>query len=171
MKKGFRYIAGSAAVIILLVFAIACGGGGESTKTYKVKEDFKVGKASWKILSVEVTKELQRKEGVGKFSAEGMFVVLEVQIKNDSNEVANITGDEVEIIDQNRNSYAFDSKNNNVYLGAVGKESFTKEPVAVGATRSGFLIFDISKDAKDLKAKVKDINITSRDFVYVDLNT
>lgn len=171
MTKGFRYALGATSVFILLAFAIACGGGGETTKSYKVKDEFKVGKGTWKILSVEITRELQRKEGVGKFTAEGMFVVIEIEMKNEGNETANVTGDEVEIMDQNRNSYAFDSKNNNVYLNAVGKESFTKAPAEVGKSIKGFLIFDVSKDAKDLRAKVKDIDIRSRDYVYVDLNS
>lgn len=171
MTKGFRIALGATSVFILLVFAIACGGGGNTTKTYKVKDQFKVGKGTWKILSVEITKELQRKEGIGKFTAEGMFVVLQVEMKNEGNEAANVTGDEIEIFDQNRNSYAFDSKNNNVYLNATGKESFTKAPAEVGKTITGYLIFDISKDAKDLKAKVKDIDIRSRGYSYVDLNS
>jgi hypothetical protein len=171
MTKGFRYALGATSVFILLAFAIACGGGGSTTTTYKVKDEFKVGKGTWKILSVEITKDLQRKEGVGKFTAEGTFVVLQVQMKNEGNETANITGEEIEIMDENRNSYAFDSKNNNVYLNAIGKDSFTKVPAEVGKTITGYLIYDISKDAKGLKAKVKDIDIRGRTYAYVDLNS
>lgn len=157
-------------VFILVIFAVACGGGGSTTKTYKVKENAVVGKGTWKIDSVSKSKELIRTDGNGKYSAEGMFILLEVELKNDGSETANLTGGEIEIMDGNRNSYSFDSKNNNIYLGAINKVSLTKDPVPAGETRKGWLIFDINKDAKDLKAKVKDINITGREFAYIDLN-
>ncbi len=157
-------------VLILIIFAVACGGGGTGTKTYKLKEDAAVGKGVWKILSAEKSLELIRTDAAGKFKAEGQFILLQVSLKNNSGEAANLTGEEVEIIDGNRNSYTFDSKNNNIYLAAIGKESLTKNPVPAGQTGTGYLIFDIGKDAKDLKAKVKDINITGRTFAYVDLN-
>jgi hypothetical protein len=170
MKKNMAYCIAISALSILLILAVACGGGGPTTKTYKIKEDAPVGKGVWKILSAEKSYELNRTDAVGRFKAEGMFILLEVSLKNDSNEAANLTGEEIEIMDGNRNTYAFDSRNNNIYLAAIGKESLTKAPVEPGKTGTGFLIYDISKDAKDIKAKVKDINITGRDFVYVDLN-
>jgi hypothetical protein len=170
VNKGFKIVAGAAAVIILLVFAIACGGGGTTTKTYNMKEQFSVGKGAWKVLSVQITKDLQRKEGTGKFTAEGTFVVLQLSLTNNGNENANLTGDEVELMDDARNSYAFDSKNNNVYLDAVGKPSFTRAAVEPGKTTTGYLIFDVSSDAKGLKAKVKDIDIRGTGFAYVNLN-
>lgn len=171
MKKYQVYGIAISVLCVLLVFAIACGGGGgTTTKTYKLKEDAPVGKGVWKILSAEKSFELNRTDGNGKFKAEGQFILIEVSLKNDSGEAANLTGEEIEIMDGNRNTYTFDSKNNNIYLAAIGKPSLTQTPVDPGKTGTGFLIYDISKDAKDLKAKVKDINITGRDFAYVDLN-
>lgn len=157
-------------VLIIVVFAVACGGGGTGTKTYKIKEDASVGKGVWKILSAEKSIELFRTDDGGKFKAEGRFVLLQISLKNNSGESANLTGEEIEIMDGDRNSYTFDSKNNNIYLAAIGKTSLTRTPVAAGQTGNGYLIFDVSKDAKDLKAKLKDINITGRTFAYIDLN-
>ncbi len=171
MKKSKVFGFAALSVIVLLIGAVACGGGGGGgTKTYKMKEDAPVGKGVWKILSADKSMELIRTDAAGKFKAEGQFILLQVSLKNNSGEAANLTGEEVEIMDGNRNSYTFDSKNNNIYLAAIGKESLTKSPVAAGQTGTGYLIFDISKDAKDLKAKVKDITITGRTFAYVDLN-
>lgn len=158
------------AVLIIVVFAVACGGGGTGTKTYKIKEDAPVGKGVWKIISAEKPIELYRTDAGGKFKAEGQFILLQVSLKNNSGEAVNLTGEEIEIVDGDRNSYTFDSKNNNIYLAAIGKESLTRTPVAAGQTGTGYLIFDVSKDAKDLKAKLKDINITGRTFAYIDLN-
>ena len=171
MKKSFRYIAAAFVVIILLVIAVACGGGGSTTKTYKVKDQFKVGKATWKVTGVQITQEIQRADASGKFTAEGTFVILNLELTNNGSENANITGDEVEITDDASNSYAFDSRNNNVYLGAMGKTSLTKAAIEPGKKATGYLIFDISKDAKGLRAKMKDIDIQSREYVYVDLNS
>lgn len=170
MRKYVVYGIAISALFALLVLAVACGGGGSTTKTFNLKEDAKVGKGVWKILSAEKSYELNRTDAVGKFKAEGQFILLEVSLKNEGNDAANLTGEEIEIMDSNRNAYTFDSKNNNIYLAAIGKESLTKAPVAPGETGKGYLIFDISKDAKELKAKVKNIDITGRDYVYVDLN-
>ncbi len=171
MKKSFRYGAAAIAVIILFVLVVACGGGGSTTQTYKVKDEFKVGKATWKVLGVQITQTIQRADATGKFTAEGNFVILNLQLKNDGTETANITGDEVEIADDASNSYAFDSRNNNVYINAMGKTSLTKAAIEPGQTVTGYLIFDVSKDAKGLRAKMKDIDIQSRSYAYVDLNT
>jgi hypothetical protein len=169
-----RYIVLSIAVLsvlILVIFAVACGGGGSTgTKTYKINEDATVGKGVWKVLSADKSIELIRTDGAGKFKAEGQFILLQLSLKNNSGETVNLTGDEVEIMDGNRNNYAFDSKNNNIYLAAIGKQSLIKAPVPAGQAVTGYLIFDVSKDAKDLKAKVKDLTITGRTFAYVDLN-
>lgn len=169
MKRGLRYAAAAAAVLVLIVLGVACGGGSTATKTYKLNEAATVGKVTYMIKSVDITKELQRTDAPGRYTAAGMFVVLEVEMKNGSNERINVTGEEVEIVDQNGQAYAFDSRNNNVYLNALGKQSFTKAPVEKGATGTGFMIFDVSADAKEMRAKVKDPNISSRDFVFVDL--
>lgn len=171
MKKSLRYFGSGIVVIILFVIVLACGGGGSTTKTYRIKDEFKVGKATWKVLDVKITQDIQRADGPGKFTAEGMFVIMNLQLKNDGTENANITGDEVEITDDASNSYAFDSRNNNVYLGAMGKSSLTKEAIEPGKTATGYLIFDVSKDAKGMRAKMKDIEIQSREYAYVDLNT
>lgn len=170
MKKYQKLILAISALCVVFVIAVACGGGGTDTKTFKIKEDAKVGKGVWKILNAEKSFELKRTDATGKFQAEGQFVLLEVSLKNEGNETANLTGEEIDIMDENRNTYSFDSKNNNIYLAAIGKESLTKNPVEPGKSGTGYLIYDISKDAKGLKAKVKDINITGRDFVYIDLN-
>jgi hypothetical protein len=172
VKKYLVFSTAILTVLILAILAVACGGGGGTTgtKTYKLKEDATVGKGVWKIISAEKSIELFRTDGNGKFKAEGQFILLQISLKNSSGEAANLTGEEVEIMDGNRNSYTFDSKNNNIYLAAIGKESLTKTPVPAGQTGTGYLIFDISKDAKDLKAKVKDITITGRTFAYIDLN-
>jgi hypothetical protein len=171
MKRSFRYGAAALAVIILFVLVVACGGGGTTTQTYKVKDQFKVGKATWKVLGVQITQDIARADGSGKFTAEGNFVILNLQLTNDSTENANITGDEVEITDDAGNSYAFDSRNNNVYINAMGKTSLTKAAIAPGKTATGYLIFDVSKDAKGMRAKMKDIEIQSRAYAYVDLGS
>lgn len=170
MKK-INIALAATAIIALLAFAVACGGGGgDSVKTYQMKEPVKVGGGTWTVKSVESTKELKRQDGTGKFTAEGMFLLLEVSLKNDGSSSVNLTGGEIEVMDDKGNAYTFDSKNNNIYLNAVGKESLTGSSVDPGKTSEGFLIFDISKDAKGLKAKVKNVEITKSDYAYIELN-
>ena len=170
MKKTNTALAVTA-ILVLLAFAIACGGGGgDSVKTYQMKEPVKVGGGTWTVKSVESTKELKRQDGTGNFTAVGMFLLINVSLKNDSGNSVNLTGEEIEVMDDKGNAYTFDSKNNNIYLNAIGKESLTGAAVEAGQTSEGWLIFDISKDAKGLKAKVRNVEITKSDYAFIDLN-
>lgn len=154
---------------LLLVFALACGGGGgQEVKTYKKGEDAKVGKVVWRVDSVEKSKQLDRKEG-GVINAQGVFVLVEMELKNAGSEPTNLTGQELELLDEENKSYSFDSQNNGIYLNAIGKPNLISGQVAAGGSAKGFIIFDISQDAKGLKAKAHDVDIRSKDYVLIDL--
>lgn len=156
--------------LVLFVLVVACGGGGNGgAKLYKKNENVKVGKALWKLLEVETGTEFSKKDG-GRISAEGMFVLLNVSMKNEGNEQTMLTGEELELVDDSKNTYSFDSRNNNIYLSNLGKENLVNQGgVASGKTITGWIIFDVSKDSKGLKLKAKDIDIRTRESALVDL--
>lgn len=167
-KRNLIVLAGSA--LILLVLIVACGGGGAgSGKLYRKKEDVKVGKAIWKVLEVDTATEYPKKEG-GKIQAEGMFVLLNISLKNNGSDQTMLTGEELELVDDSKNTFAFDSRNNNIYLSNLGKKNLVNQgSVDAGQTIDGWILFDVSKDAKGLKLKAKDIDIRTQESALVDL--
>lgn len=171
MKHG-KWIALFAAIGII-VFLLACaGGGGGQEKVYKMKEDATAGKAVWKVLNVETGQKFDRVEGGGgTIQAQGQFVLIEISITNKGNEQTSLTGEELEIVDDAKNTYSYDSKTNNMTLTSMGRQSLLGQGMMVAPNQmaSGWILFDISKDAKGLKLKAKDIDIRSRSFVMIDL--
>lgn len=170
MRKTIVFAGVLAALSLLLVFSIACGGGGEGgPKTYKVRQDAKAGNAVWRVSSVQKTNQFTKKDGTGVIKAQGVFVLVEMQMKNAGAEAAVLTGEELELLDEENKAYSFDSRNNSVYLSAIGKENLIAGTVASGQTAKGFIIFDVSKDAKGFKLKARDIDIRSNKYVFIDL--
>lgn len=160
----------TAAIVVTLVvaFLLGCASSSGSVQTFKMNEDVTVGKAVWRILSVEKNKQLG--EGSGGGQAEGVFVAVEAQVKNNSNESLSITGIEATVTDDAGNNYEFDNRNNTTLLSALKRDNLVNQTVAPGQTAKGWLIFDVSQDAKGLKIKVRDLDIRSSKTSVVDLN-
>lgn len=163
------------ASVILIVLGligslvVACGSGiVRDPKIVKVGQDVTVGQAAWKVLSVEKTKQLGGQTG-GGMTAEGTFVVIELQVKNTAGEAVNVTGVEVEIADADNNKYTFDSQNNASLLAAANKENFVQGSIMPNQTASGWIIFDVPEAAEGLKLRVNDLDITSHKYALVEL--
>lgn len=159
----------AAAGLLIVVLAMACGGANGGAKVYKKGEAVKVGKATWKVLEVESKTEYAKKDG-GMIRAEGVFVLLKLSLTNEGSEQTMLTGEELELVDDTKNTFSFDSRNNNIYLNNLGKENLVNQgAVAAGKTITGWILFDVSKDTKGLQLKAKDIDIRSRESALVDL--
>lgn len=156
---------------LIILFVLACAGGADGgPKTYKIKEDIKVGKATWKVLNVERGMEFPKSDGSGKLKAEGTFVLIELTINNGYSEPNNLTGQELELVDEAKNTFSFDSKSNNMTLAGLGRDSLIGQGMlAAGQTMQGWILFDVNKDAKGLMLRTKDIDIRSRESAMVDL--
>ncbi len=163
----------SASVIILtlLVAAILIGcanTSGDDVKQFNIKENVTVGRAIWKVVGAEKTKEISGGGGMGA-QAEGVFILIQLEVKNEASESFMLTGIEMEVIDEMSKRYAFDSKNNSTYLGSMDKDNLVNQNVKPGETVKGWVIFDVSKDSKGLKLRVHDLDITSEKTALIDL--
>ncbi len=149
------------AVGVITGCAVSNGGG---SGTHAMKEQVVVGTGTWKVIGVERVK--QTTSGA---KASGEFVFINMQLKNISNEAANLTGVEIELVDEDNNTYNFDSQQNSSFLTSMGKDSLIKGRVEPGETVSGWVAFDVSTDAHGIKLKVRDLDITSSKSALIDL--
>lgn len=155
---------------LLMFVGLSCDIGSKANvKMVGIGDDVKVGQAVWKVLDVEKTKQVGGQAGGGGAKAQGVFVFVEVQVKNTADEAFMLTGVEVEIVDEDNRSYAFDSQNNSIFLSSIGKDNFVKGSLQPGEVAKGWVIFDISEKAKGLKLKVRDLDILSDKYALVDL--
>ncbi len=154
---------------LLSFFLVGCGGGENADKTYEMGDKVTVGKAVYTALETESNTEYEKASG-GRITAQGMFVLVKLNIENKGKDEAVVTGEEIEIVDSANKTYSFDSRNNNIYLGNLEKESLTNQgQIAPDKSIEGWIIFDISKNSNGLKLKVKDIDIRSNESALIDL--
>lgn len=151
-------------LVVGAVIAGCASINGSSVSSYNIKDEVAVGKTAWKILSVE-----KMKTTASGAKAVGEFVFVQAQLKNTSNEAANLTGVEVELVDGDHNTYMINAQDNNTYLTAMGKDGLIKGRVEPGETVTGWIAFDVAEQAKDIKMRVRDLDVTSSKSALVDL--
>lgn len=170
MSSAFGKWATAIAAIAVLAVMLGCASSsGSNVQQYKMNEDVMVGKALWKVLKAEKQELIKGSTGGGS-KAEGIFILVETQVKNTSSENFMLTGVEAEIVDESNTKYSFDAQDNAMLLSSIGRENLVNQNVASGQTVKGWLIFDVGQDARGLKIKLRDLDIRSQKVAAVDLN-
>lgn len=157
--------AGLAILGILAVLVAGCASSKGDVKDFKVKDEVAVGKSVWKVLTVEKTAATENGA-----KATGTYVFVQLTVKNNSNEAATLTGVEVELFDADGNTYPYDTKLNSTFLTSQGKDALVNGRMEPGETISGWIAFDIPKDVKGVKMRVRDLDITSDKSALIDLD-
>jgi len=165
MKKHVGFAALVSIVALAIVAAGCASTNGNSIKSFNIKDQVVVGNSIWKVLAVE-----KMKETTAGAKADGEFVFIQMELKNSSNEGINLTGIEVELVDANNMTYNFDAQQNTSFLSSLGKDTLIKGRVEPGETVSGWVAFDISETAKEVKMRVRDLDVTSSKSALINLN-
>ncbi len=137
---------------------------GKSEEGFALREKIVLDNCTWTALSAEKTKTTDT--GV---KADGQFVFVELELKNNSNQDIVLTGIEVEMLDTKDALRTYDSKEHNSILEAVGRESILKGRIRGGETVRGWVAFDVSEKAKGLELRVRDIDLTSSASARINL--
>lgn len=163
--KRLRVLTGLLCGLLLTVLIAGCASSsGSQVGKYSIKDQVAVGKAAWKVIAVEKTKTTS-----GGAKAAGEYVFVHMELKNTSNEATNLTGIEVELVDADNRTYTFDSQQNSTFLTSMGKDGLINGRVEPGETVTGWVAFDIPESAKEIKMRVRDIDITSSKNALIDL--
>lgn len=164
MRKRSAMIIGLTILTVAGLITGCASSDGASVKTFQIKDDVIVGKSVWKVLAAE---HMKTTESGSK--ADGQFVFVQAQLKNTGNDAFNLTGVEVEIVSGENKIYNFDAQQNNTFMTSMGKDGLMGVRVEPGETVSGWIGFDIDENARDLKLKVRDPDVTSSKYAAVSL--
>lgn len=160
-------------LIIIVIILIAIGSSGSSSsnssndnsnnksqtqetkssnKVVKFSEQSKVGDVKFKILKVKETKNISNE--AGKSKANGKFIIIELQLKNESKDPVQYSSDDFTLnndgksfesddnsfdASENMNSQETIYNNNKDFIGVYDKFN-------PGLTKKTYLVFDVPKD-------------------------
>lgn len=164
MRNRNAILIGFAILAVAALMAGCASSDGASVNTFQIKDNVSVGKSVWKVLAAE-----HMKTTTSGSKAEGQFIFVQAQLKNTGNDAFNLTGIEVEIVSGDNKIYNFDAQQNNTFLTSIGKDGLMGGRVEPGETVSGWIGFDIDQDAKDLKLRVRDPDISSSKSASISL--
>lgn len=164
MRNRNAIIIGLSILAVAALIAGCASSNGASVKAFQIKDNVTVGKSVWKILAAE-----HMKTTTSGSKAEGQFVFVQAQLKNTGNDAFNLTGVEVELVSGDNKIYNFDAQQNNQFLTSMGKDGLMGGRVEPGETVSGWIGFDIDENAKDLKIRLRDPDISSSKNALVSL--
>lgn len=152
-------------ILAVAILIVGCASSdGASVKTFQIKDNVTVGKSVWKVLAVE-----HMKTTSSGSKAEGQFVFVQAQLKNTGSDAINLTGIEIEIVSEENRIYNFDAQQNNTFLTSMGKDGLMGVRVEPGETVTGWVAFDIEEQAKGLKLKVRDPEVSSSKYASIYL--
>lgn len=139
----------------------------QGTAAVKVNEDLQVGDVKWKVL------EVKKENSVGdnqytKKQASGIFVVIKVSAELTGNKSGTVDSNQFEITDSKGRTFKYSSEGQTA-IELSGKEGLFLKQVNPNVPIEGYLVFDIAKDATDLKLKIKDLELFSNKEGIVEL--
>ncbi len=137
---------------------------GKSGPDYTPADTVVLETCSWRVLKTETLKTA----GAG-LRAKGEFLLIDLKLKNLGASDATLTGVEVELIDMDNISKIYDPQENNAVLEALGRDSILAGKVKPGQTITGWVAFDINSGARNLKLRVRDIDLTKGAAASIDL--
>jgi hypothetical protein len=164
MRNKATLLIGLSILAVAALIAGCASTDGASVKSWQVKDEVAVGKSVWKVLAVE-----HMKTTTSGSKAEGQFVFVQAQLKNTGNDSFNLTGVEVELVSDENLTYNYDAQENTTFLSSMGKDGLMGVSVEPGETVSGWLAFDVAEQAKGLKLKVRDPDISSSKSALIAL--
>lgn len=158
--------------LLLALFITACGG--DSAPDIEMAEGADVGAtltdAEWEVKLVdapyktkevgtgtEVTGRASEFGDVGKYTADGMFLIIPVELTNRADEMLMLGGKLFKVVDDAGNEYAMAPRP--VHASALwNSEKWTdrsnqlpSNPIDAGITNSGPLVFDVAAEATGLQ--------------------
>lgn len=133
-----------------------------TTYTHERDDSFVMNEISYSVTGVDTAETVG--SGVVSQDADGIFLLVEVNLENVGGEVNTVSSSPMTLVDGAGNEYEVSSAEAHV------RDSLNTEQVQPGDTVSGVAIFDVPRNAGEIKLKIKDPNVVSGgDVHYVEL--
>jgi hypothetical protein len=173
--------------VLIVIAIIASAGGGDKKakekiepsaeksatkseiKTVALNEDVRVGEVRWKVLEVKKAEAIEKEFGEPE-KANGVFIIVKLEAELLGKESGTVDASQLSIIDSQKRTFKHSNEGQTALMVSKGfKESLFLKQVNPNVPISGWVAFDIAKDASGLKLKIKDLRMFSSKYEYVDL--
>lgn len=171
MKKLLK-VAGFSIALMLVVGVLlgCCGENSEEpskeVQTVSKNQILKVGEVEWKVLEVKKQKVIK-----GEFDstkANGAFVIVKLKATNKGKETGTIDSAQLKVMDQKDRSFESSTEGSTAILMQDKEEIFLKQ-VHPDTAVTGYAVFDVAKDSKNLKLRIEDLRMASSEYGFVEL--
>ena len=126
----------------------------EQIKTYSLGEIIPAGDFKWKITKVSTAKEIGQ-DLAGSFfgeKADGIFVILNVEVENIGNSAEYLTDSYIKLIDTQGREFSPNTLAA-IYLKPDGS-ALAFEQVNPGLTKKGKIVYDVPENVKSFNVKI-----------------
>ncbi len=123
-------------------------------KGYSIGDSIPVGDLTWKITGVSTTSEIGQ-DLAGTFmgeKADGLFVVLDVEVENTANTAQYLTDSYIKLVDSQNREFSPNSVAA-VYLQPAGS-ALIFEQLNPGITKKGKIVYEVPADIKTFDVKI-----------------
>jgi hypothetical protein len=134
-------------------------------ETVKIGKNVQVGEVRWKVLEVE-KKETIEKEFGESHKAKGIFVLVKLEAEMVGKESGSISESQFKIVDSKNRTFKPDR---DASWELPFEERFLFEDIQPNVPITGWIAFDIAKDATELKLKIEDLRVFSDLYAFIDL--
>jgi hypothetical protein len=139
-------------------------GGKPAEPTVAVGQPLKVGDVEWTVTSASPASQLISYVDGG--IKRGNFVVVDFQLKNNSNEGLDLSSESLALFDGNGRKFKFDT---DTYLYIDPSKNIFRVEVGPGESQEGEVIFKVSPDASQFQLQLGERNPFSNQHGYVTL--
>ena len=126
----------------------------QEVKTYSLGDEIQAGDFKWKITKVSTTKEIGQ-DVMGTFfgeKADGLFVVLDVEVENTANSAQYLTDSYIKLVDSQSREFSPNTVAA-IYLKPEGS-ALMFEQVNPGITKKGKIVYDVPENVKNFNVKI-----------------
>jgi len=134
----------------------------ETTYTHDSDDSFVVNEISYSVTGTDTAERVG--SGVVSQDAEGVFLLVEVRLESVGGEVNTVSSSPITLVDAGGNEYEVSSAEAHV------RDSLNAQQLQPGETITGVVIFDVPRNAGELRLKVESTDMASGGEVhYVEL--
>jgi len=136
----------------------------EQVQTYSIGDSINAGDFTWKVTKVSTTSEIGQ-DIAGTFfgeKADGIFVVLDVEVENTGNAAKYLTDSYIKLIDSQGREFSPNTVAA-IYLKPEGS-ALAFEEVNPGITKKGKIVYDVPPNVKSFTVKITSSLFSSKTY-------
>lgn len=134
----------------------------QEEKVYQLGEEIQAGDFTWKIMGASTAKEIGQ-DLAGTFlgeTADGIFVIVDVEVSNTANSAKYLTNSYVKLIDEQGREFSPDTVAA-FYLKPEGS-ALIFEQINPGITKKGKMVYDVPEGTNNFNVKITSSQLNTK---------